>query len=67
LKITIESAPEPPPTCGTWPSKRSTARCEQRPGHWDNGHPDALIHAGRTRGGYWKFWAVTDEEKTGDA
>lgn len=39
-----------PPRCGKRPSKRSTARCEK---------PLSMVHfdhAGRTRGGYWKFW-----------
>jgi hypothetical protein len=39
----------PPARCGEKPSPRSTARCEKPPGHDD-------FHAGRTQGGYWKFW-----------
>jgi len=42
-------------TCGAQPSPRSTARCEMPPGH-EGGH------GGRTRRGYWKFWATEASE-----
>jgi len=53
--------------CGARPSKRSTARCEDKPGHWKRDSPASDVHSGRTRGGYWKFWPVTDEEVKGDS
>jgi hypothetical protein len=51
--------------CGARPSSRSLARCEQKPEHWKGCPPKSygLIHSGRTPGGYWKFWDVTDAEK----
>ena len=51
--------------CGAQPSPRSVARCEQKPEHWKGCPPKSygLIHSGRTPGGYWKFWDVTDAER----
>jgi hypothetical protein len=59
--------------CRAQPSPRSTARCEMNRGHdgdrpYEGGSPEAAeflatFHAGRTRGGYWKFW-LAEEEKT---
>jgi hypothetical protein len=43
--------------CGARPSPRSTAQCEMPPGH-GGVSVTADCHAGRTRGGYWKFWPV---------
>jgi hypothetical protein len=48
--------------CGAQPSPRSTARCEDNPRHWERDTPAAGTHSGRTAGGYWKFWPVTEEE-----
>lgn len=53
--------------CCVQPSKHSTARCEMPKGHTDGDQEAraqeaydflASFHAGRTRGGHWKFWEV---------
>jgi len=67
----VEVDPEPE-LCRAQPSKHSTARCEMRKGHdgenpYEGTSPEAAeflaaFHAGRTRGGYWKFWAAEKAE-----
>jgi hypothetical protein len=62
--------------CLEKPSPHSTARCEMRKGHdadapYKGTSPEAaeflaLFHAGRTRGGYWKFWAVEKLPEQGE-
>jgi hypothetical protein len=57
--------------CLVRPSPRSTAQCEMAKGHdsghpYEGGSPEAAeflrsFHAGRTQGGYWKFWAAAQE------
>ena len=57
--------------CRKQPSPRSTARCEMAKGHdsagpYEQDLPDAQkflasFHAGRTRGGHWKFWPAEQE------
>lgn len=66
MKLTLEVAEEQP-KCGARPSPRSTARCEMPPEHWRKATLMADIHSGRTRGGYWKFWQVSEEEAKGDS
>lgn len=64
----LELAPaEERPRCGAQPSPRSTARCEDTPRHWGRDNALSGTHKGRTRGGYWKFWPVTEEETRDDA
>lgn len=63
--------------CLARPSPRSTAQCEMRKGHDSGGPygqdlPDAekflaSFHAGRTKGGYWKFWPAEDAEAPSEA
>jgi hypothetical protein len=62
--------------CLAQPSRYSTARCEMRKGHdsddpYEGTSPEAAeflasFHAGRTRGGYWKFWAAEKPVKEGE-
>jgi hypothetical protein len=61
-----EVAAEEANRCRAQPSPRSTARCEMPK---DHRYEDIRenFHAGRTRRGYWKFWAVTEEEARHDA
>jgi hypothetical protein len=65
--LTDEEVAERNRRCRARPSPRSTARCEDKPRHWERATPAADWHSGRTRGGYWKFWPVTEEETAGDA
>lgn len=65
--LSAEEAAEREVRCGAQLSPRSTARCEDKPGHWKRDSPASDWHSGRTRGGYWKFWPVTDEEKQDDS
>lgn len=64
--LSEEEAAEEVRRCGAQLSKRSTARCEDKPGHWKRGTPASDLHSGRTRGGYWKFWPVHEEEMKDD-
>lgn len=60
MKLALAPAEEEePPRCGAQPSEHSTARCEMPQGHR---YEPVLenFHAGRTRGGYWKFWPAED-------
>lgn len=58
-----EKAEEDRPRCRAQPSKYSTARCEMPEGHrYEDDREN--FHAGRTRGGYWKFWPA--EEASGE-
>lgn len=51
------------PRCQSRPSPYSKARCESEDGHPPE-RDGRVFHAGRTPGGYWKFWhtgTMTDE------
>jgi hypothetical protein len=60
--LTPEEQAEDAKRCGARPSPRSLTRCEEKPEHW-KWPREVDIHAGRTPGGYWKFWDVTDAER----
>jgi hypothetical protein len=60
--VTVEDKAKGGTTCGASPSRLSSALCEQQPGHWLLDYPASKTHSGRTQKGYWKHWAVTDEE-----
>jgi hypothetical protein len=54
-----EVAEQEKPRCAAQPSRHSTARCEMPEGHRYEDERENF-HAGRTRGGYWKFWPVEE-------
>jgi hypothetical protein len=61
--LTPEEQAESEQRCGARPTPHSLARCEEKPEHW-KGPGEINIHAGRTPGGYWKFWDVADAERS---
>ena len=65
--LTDEETAEQDRKCGASPSPRSTARCEDKPRHWERNSPASGTHSGRTTGGYWKFWPVSDAEIASDS
>ena len=64
--LSAKEAAEHDVRCGAQPSRRSTARCEDKPGHWKRNDTLSGTHKGRTRRGYWKFWPATEEEMADD-